>query len=80
MGSLNILDVKSGTKIKYTGDSWTFGGSYTVVTAESTYADPNTMPESEKGKLMIIEFTNDDRAMYFNLDSLNPSEWVLLEE
>lgn len=73
---LNIEDVKAGDKIKYIGDSWAFGGSYLVVTAESTYRDKTMMPENEKGKLMIIEFMNDDTPMFFTLDSLNASEWV----
>lgn len=55
-----------------------FGGEYDVVTAESTYGDPNTMPESEKGKLMIIEYADEDNVMFFPLENLNPKEWTLV--
>ena len=79
MNKLDISKIEAGMEIEYKGDSMAFGGSYTVVTAESTYTDPNTMPENEKGKLMIVEFTNDDRVMYFSLENLNPNEWALVK-
>lgn len=49
-----------------------------VVSAKSTNNYSNVCPEDEKGKLMIIEFMNDDTPMFFTLDSLNPKEWEIV--
>lgn len=72
---MDFSKVKAGDRIEYIGDSWAFGGFYKTYTAESTYKNPDDCPEHERGKLIIIEFMNDDTPMYFTLDSLNPKEW-----
>jgi hypothetical protein len=72
---MDFSKVVAGDRIEYIGDSLAYGGFYTTVTAESTYKNSEDCPEHEKGKLMIIEFTNDDVAMFFTLDRLNPKEW-----
>lgn len=72
--------VKEGMKINYIGDSMAYGGSYTTVSAESTYENAESCPEDEKGKLMIIEFMNDDTPMFFVIDYLDPTEWELVVE
>lgn len=70
-------DSKAGMKIKYIGDTMAFGGSYSLVTAESTYLNPEDCPDKEKGKLMIIEFMNNGTPMYFVIDDLDQEEWAL---
>lgn len=77
---MDFSKVKEGDKIKYIGDSWAYGGTYTTVTAESTYINKDKCPEHEKGKLIIIEFMNDGTPMFFTLDELNPKEWELVNE
>ena len=77
---MDFSKVKAGDYIKYNGDSWAFEGSYRVLTAESTYANPDNCPDDDKGKLMILEFMNDDTPMFFVLDRLNPKEWKLVVE
>ena len=72
---IDFSKAKEGDYIEYIGDSFAYGGSYKLLTAESTYKDPNMCPDYEKGKLMICEFTNSDRAMFFTLDRLKPNEW-----
>ena len=63
---MDFTNVEAGMQIQYTGDSFAFGGEYLVTTAESTYEDVNDCPKHEKGKLMIIEFTNDgEMPMFF---------------
>lgn len=72
---MDFSKVKEGEKIRYIGDSWAFGGDYITVSAKSTYLNPEDCPEHEKGKLMIIEFMNDDTPMFFPLYSLDANEW-----
>jgi hypothetical protein len=72
---LDLTKVKEGGRIEYIGDSWAYGGSYSVVSAESTYKNPDDCPDNEKGKMMIIEFMNDDTPMFFTLDRLELEEW-----
>jgi hypothetical protein len=74
---IDFSTVTEGDRIEYIGDSMAFGGFYTVITAESTYREIDSMPDHERGKLMIVEFTNSDLAMFFLLDRLNPNEWKL---
>lgn len=74
---MNFSTVKEKMRIKYIGNSISFGGEYTVITAESTYVNPSDCPDGEKGQLMIIEFMNNDTPMYFTLDQLDPNEWEL---
>jgi hypothetical protein len=69
--------LEAGMQIEYIGDSFAFGGEYLLSTSESTYEDINDCPEHEKGKLMIIEFMNNDNPMFFTLDMLNEKEWKL---
>lgn len=70
--------LKSGMKIEYIGDSTAFGGTYTMIPAESTYYEASHCPEHERGKLMIVEFMNDGEPMFFLTEELNPSEWSLV--
>jgi hypothetical protein len=77
---MDFKEVKEFDRIEYVGDSFAFGGFYTVMKAESTYMKPEDCPESEQGKLMIAELTSDDVAMFFTLDSLNPSDWKIAHE
>jgi len=63
--------------IEYIGDSLAFGGTYKLVRAESTYQKPEECPDSEKGKLMIVEFMNDGTPMFFTVDQLKPNDWKL---
>lgn len=72
---IDFSKVKEGDRIEYIGDSFAYGGFYTTVKAESTYKNPEDCPEHEKGKLMIIEFMNDDTPMFFVIDRLDPKEW-----
>jgi hypothetical protein len=74
---IDFSTVTAGDRIEYIGDSIAYGGFYTVFTAESTYRPQSLCPEHERGKLMIVEFTNSDLAMFFTLDRLNPSDWKL---
>ncbi|MNS80584.1 hypothetical protein D3C72_1142690 [compost metagenome] len=75
---LDLSNVKVGSVIKYIGDSIAYGGSYTVYAAESTYINQSDCPEDDRGKLMIIEFMNDDTPMFFRVDRLQLKEWKLL--
>lgn len=77
--AINFEDVKEGMSIKFIGDFFAFEGDYKTVKAESTYEKPEYCPENEKGKLLIIEFGNDDTPMFFVLDSLDPAEWELVD-
>lgn len=76
---MNFEEVKAGMVLKYIGDSLAFGGTYTVVDAESTYINPEDCPDYEKGKQMIIEFMNNGTPMYFPLGRLDPQEWQLVD-
>lgn len=75
--AMDFSKVKAGDRITYIADSFAFGGTYTVVTAESTYTEFNTMPDNEIGKLIIIEFMNNGEPMFFPLKMLNPKDWEL---
>lgn len=75
---LNLLEIQAGSQIEYIGDSLSYGGVYSVVTAESTYQNPTDCPDNNKGKLMIIEFMNNGTPMFFTLDRLNPKEWKVV--
>lgn len=74
---LLISDIKEGMRIEYIGERIAFGGKYLVVAPESTYLNASDCPVEEKGKLMIIEFMNDDTPMFFRVDKLNLNEWRL---
>lgn len=73
---LELASIEANDRIKYVGDSHSFGGSYTVLPAEATYEHETDVPFYEKGKLLIIELTNDDRPIFFFIETLNLSEWV----
>lgn len=77
---LNVSEVKDGSVIEYIGDSLVYGGTYQVVTAESTYKNPADCPDAEKGKLMVIEFMNDGTPMFFIVDQLNFEEWKIVDK
>lgn len=74
---LDIEKVREGTVIQYQGSSVAYGGDYTVCSMESTYVDPQTCPATDRGKLVIIEFTNNDNPMFFEITTLNPKEWII---
>lgn len=73
------MNVKEGDRINYIGESWAYDGEYTVITAESTYNNPDDVPEHEKGKLVIVHLTNSDFALFVFVDTLNPNDWELIE-
>lgn len=75
---LDIVKVAKGSRIKYRGDSWAFGGTYSVVYGESTYQNRDDCPPVYQGVLVIIEMTNDDRMMLFPVAKLDPTEWELI--
>ncbi|MFC7371117.1 hypothetical protein ACFQPF_05460 [Fictibacillus iocasae] len=78
---MDLSTVSAGDSIRYTGSSFKFDdGTYTVVSAESTYEPASACPEDARGKLLIIEFMNDGTPMFFFLDQLNPHEWELGEK
>jgi hypothetical protein len=74
---IDFSTVREGDRIEYIADSFAYGGFYTVVTAESTYRPQSNCPEHERGKLMIVEITNSDLALFVTLDRLNPNDWKL---
>jgi hypothetical protein len=76
----DFSQVKPEMILKYVGDSLAFGGSYLVVTAESTYIDKESVPDDEKGKLVICEIINDCIPMFFTLDMLDPNDWEIEED
>jgi hypothetical protein len=77
---LNVSNVKEGMRIEYIGDSLSYGGKYRVCLAEETYNDPNKCPEYEKGKLIIVEFTNNDMPMFLLIDEdLKLEDWKVIE-
>lgn len=76
---MDFSQAKEKDIIEYIGDSFAFGGEYTVVRAETTYNPQELCPEHEKGKLMIIEFMNNGTPMFFTLDGLEPNEWKLVK-
>lgn len=60
---------------------WAFENEYyTLVKAESTYQNQEDCPEKERGQLMIIEFMNNGKPMFFTLSMLNPKEWEIYED
>jgi hypothetical protein len=73
--NLDISNAEEGMRIKYIGESSAFGGEYTAIAAESTYKNPSNCPDDDRGKLMIVEFMNDDTPMFFRIDKLNKTEW-----
>lgn len=77
--SMDISKAKAGDKITYTGLSYSFGGTYRVVSAEETYG-AGLCPEDELGKLLIIEFTNRNEPMFIFLEELNKNCWKLEKE
>ena len=72
---MDFSQVKAGDELEYIGESWAYDGVYPVVTAESTYQNPDNMRDDDKGKLMIVHLTNSDMALFITLDMLNPNEW-----
>lgn len=74
---MDFTGLKPLAKIKYIGNSLAFGGIYTLIPAESTYYEASDCPEHERGKLMIVEFMNDDTPMFFLVEELDPNEWSL---
>lgn len=77
MGSdrmIKIEGLKQGDVIRAKEDNHGFEGDYIVTEAERTYPK-GACPESEKGKLVIIEFMNIGTPMFFDLRTLNPEEW-----
>lgn len=50
---MDFSSVKEGDVIKYIGDSWAYGGTYTTVTAESTYSNPDSCPRNEQDRLLL---------------------------
>lgn len=77
---LDITKVKAGMQIKYIGDSLAYGGNYLVHTVESTYRNLDDCPEEDRGKLLIIEFMNDDIPMFIKLERLDLKEWILVDQ
>ena len=75
---LVVKEVKEGMQIEYIGESFAFGGKYKTVSVESTYIHMEDCTVGERGKLVIIEFMNDDTPMFFSLDTLNPKDWRLV--
>lgn len=60
---------------------WAFENEYyTLVTAESTYVNAEDCPEHERGQLMIIEFMNSGKPMFFPMSMLKPNEWEIYED
>jgi hypothetical protein len=76
----DVSKVKAGAKLKYIGKNFiAYAGEYTTYAAESTYKNPDSCPENEKGKLVIIEFMNNGTPMFFTIDNLRQEEWELVE-
>lgn len=73
---MDFSQLVSGDKIEYVGDTYAFGGEYSIVAAESTYSKEDFCPENERGKLMIVEFMNDGTPMFFTVDTLDKEEWI----
>lgn len=74
---IDFSTVKEGDRIEYIGESFAYGGFYTVYLTEKTYKNHADCPKSQIGKLLIVEFMNDDTPMFFPIDKLNPNEWKL---
>lgn len=75
---LILEEVKEHSIIEYIGDSFAYGGTHRVVSAASTYKNSDDCPASEKGKLMIIEFQNNDTPMFIPLEALDNKDWKLV--
>lgn len=75
---MDFSQLKANQKINYIGGSLSFGGEYTLIPIEETYQDRTLCPIQDRGKLVIIEFMNDDTPMFFTLDMLNHNDWELV--
>ena len=75
---INFSQLKSLQIINYVGDSLAFGGEYTLFPIEETYLDESQCPKEDKGKLVIVEFMNNDTPMFFTLDKLDPKDWEIV--
>jgi len=73
---LVIEQVREGTVLQYVGNSTAFGGTYKVCSMESTYTNPEACPEEDRGRLVMIEFTNQDRPMFFDIEKLHTKDWI----
>lgn len=73
-----LSDVRAGETIEYTGNSWSFGGSYDVVRESDTYAD-SARPAWAGDAPVIVEFMNDDTPVFFKIADLKESEWALAD-
>lgn len=72
---MSFKNAQSGMKIEYIGDSIAYGGTYTMLPAESTYYEASNCPEHERGRLVIYEFMNNGDPIFIMVDELNPDEW-----
>lgn len=78
---MDFSALQAGQKINYIGDNlFSFDGEYTLHLIEKTYSNPARCPIEDRGKLVIIEFMNDDTPMYFKMDMLDANEWELVTE
>lgn len=73
---IDFTKVKEDDVIEYTGDSFAYGGQYTIVSAGSTFI--GECPEYLQGKLMIIEFMNNGDPMFIRVENLKSDEWRLV--
>lgn len=77
---MDFSQLKKKQKINYIGESFAFGGIYTVYPIEETYEEERLCPEEDRGKLVIIELMNDGTPMFFPLDVLDPKEWEIADK
>jgi hypothetical protein len=77
---LNISEVKAGMTLQYLGN-WIYfeDTEYEVYPIEETYKE-GMCPESEKGKLVIVELTNSDMALFIPIERLKPNEWRIKDD
>lgn len=75
---MDLSNLKAKQQILYIGKSLAFGGEYTLYPIEETYTDIKDCPIEDRGKMVIIEFTNDGKPMFFTLQQLNPNDWELV--